>query len=67
MTSELEALLDEAQVSKIAEYLARRLEIDEDETMLQLQFADGRYQRMQRFVKPRTGTTRPPGLGGSGA
>jgi hypothetical protein len=44
-------LLDEVRVSVLAEYLARRLELDEGETMLQLEFKRGRYQRLQRLVK----------------
>jgi len=67
VNSALAALLDEEQVSKLSEYLAKRLEIDEGETMLQLQFADGRYQRMQRFVKPRAGNNTHARSGRSGA
>lgn len=52
MNTALKALVDEVQVSKLAEYLAKRLAIDAGETMLQLEFADGRYQRMRRYEKP---------------
>lgn len=48
---ELRELLDEVHVSKIAEYLAERFELEQGETMLQLEFKRGRYQRAQRLVK----------------
>lgn len=47
----LRALLAEVQISKIAEYLAARLELEHGETTLQLEFKQGRYQRLQRLVK----------------
>jgi hypothetical protein len=46
----LRAELDEIPVSKLAEYLCGRLELDEGEKLLQLLFRDGRYQRMARFA-----------------
>jgi hypothetical protein len=48
---ELRELLAEVQISKIAEYLAERAELEQGETMLQLEFKQGRYQRLQRLVK----------------
>jgi len=45
----LRALLDEVQVSKVAEYLAQRLELEQGETMLQLEFVDGHYDRLRRY------------------
>jgi hypothetical protein len=47
----LRTLLNEVHVSKIAEYLAERFELEQGETMLQLEFKQGRYQRAQRLVK----------------
>jgi hypothetical protein len=66
---ELREQLDDIQVSKLAEYLGRRLGLDEGDTMLQLEFTDGRYQRMRRYDKPRGSSlpSRMPRLGRSGA
>ena len=44
--------LDDVPISKIGEYLAERLDIDEGEMMLQLEFRDGRYQKMRRYDRP---------------
>jgi hypothetical protein len=53
ITDELRERLDEVRVSKLAEYLCARLELDHGETVLQLLFHDGRYERMQRFAAVR--------------
>ena len=70
IVGELRDQLDDVPVSKLAEYLCDRLELDAGETLLQLLFRDGRYQRMQRFqVIARDARYSPEAssdLGGSG-
>lgn len=58
MNSALRELLDEEKVSTIAEYLSVRLELDRGDTMLQLEFSDGRYDRMHRYDKWRASSLR---------
>ncbi len=65
ISPQLEEQLDEVPVSKLAEYLCRRLELDEEETMLQIQFTNGRYQRMSRYLRPRAWSI-PRGVPGGG-
>jgi hypothetical protein len=57
---ELRERLDEVQVSKIAEYLAERVELEQGETMLQIEFKQGRYQRLQRLVEAPVRDLREP-------
>lgn len=58
ISDELREQLDDVQISKLAEYLCERLDLDVDATMLQLEFLNGRYQKMKRFVKPHGDLTR---------
>jgi hypothetical protein len=46
----LRAALDRIPVSKLAEYVCVRVQLDEGRTMLQLKFVEGRYERMRRFT-----------------
>jgi hypothetical protein len=47
---ELRLMLDEIPVAKLAEYLCARVQLDQGQTMLQLEFVEGRYERMRRFT-----------------
>jgi hypothetical protein len=53
ISEELRAELAEIPVSKLAEYLCARLDLDVGESLLQLLFRDGRYERMTRWVAVR--------------
>jgi hypothetical protein len=50
ISEQLRDELDDVPVSKLAEYLCSRLQLDDGEKLLQLLFRDGRYQQMTRYT-----------------
>jgi hypothetical protein len=47
--------LDEVPVSRLAEYLCARLQLDEGEKALLLSFKNGRYDRMKPYAAVKAG------------
>jgi hypothetical protein len=41
--------LERVPIAQLAEYVCSRVQLDSGRTMLQLQFIDGRYDRMRRL------------------